>query len=230
MLTFNNKILTVSNKGLEVEAGPTPPTPGPELLYTQAVASITDTPNQTTTLMSGHIWDTTKNFICYKMSVRITPHSAVIYYAKYRAMKLTDGTGNWNDLYFGRVCGSGLSAADNSAFFEPLYYNNNTYGTVGSSGTVSSVGDDTAFISNPNTLMSDSAQTEYKFIFDKSLNKLYGYIEDKQVEVIDYSSLSIDMTTWPITNVTMDGQSTSTTYNFGIDVYACDSLAEAEGV
>jgi len=33
MLTFNNKILTVSNKGLEVEAGPTPPAPVPALPF-----------------------------------------------------------------------------------------------------------------------------------------------------------------------------------------------------
>lgn len=33
MLTFNNKILTVSNKGLEVEAGPTPPGPTPSLPF-----------------------------------------------------------------------------------------------------------------------------------------------------------------------------------------------------
>ena len=236
MLIVNNKALKITNKWLNPVAGsgPTPPgptPPGPDLLYTQAVISTTDTVGQTTTLMSGHTWDTAKNFICYKMSVRLTPHSAMISDAKYRAMKLTDGTGNWNDLYFGRVCGIGLSVADNSAFLEPLYYNNNIYGTVGSSGASSLIGGgETVFISNPNTLMSDSDQTEFKIIFDKTLHKLYGYIEGKQVEVVDYSSLSIDMSTWPITNVYMDRQSTATTYNFGIDVYACDSLVEAEGV
>jgi len=40
MLTFNNKILTVSNKGLEVEAGPTPPAPVPPFSTVQIGSTL----------------------------------------------------------------------------------------------------------------------------------------------------------------------------------------------
>jgi len=207
-----------------------PPAPY-TLLYEQPVQSITDTPNHTTTLMSGHTWDTTKNFICYKMSVRITPHSSVTSWATFRAMQLYEGTG-YNAIIFGRMTKNYSSGQvnDNSAFVMQMYYNDSLYGTAGTAGTEKVLDgyNDKGFISNPNTLMSDSAQTEFKFIFDKTLNKLYAYIEGKQVGVIDYSSLSIDLTTWPITNNTYEDYITSTTYNFGIQVYACDSLEAAE--
>lgn len=231
MLTFNNKILTVSNKGLEVAAGPTPPAPGPELLYTQAVASYTETTTYSDyTLMAAQTWDTNKNFICYKISVCITPNS---HSGQFGRCVLING-GNYQDARFGRIVNSTTGYVDvNSAYASGLYYNEQTYETLGSdgvyataknpqSGTTSNV-----IISNPNTLMSNSSQTEFKVIFDKLSKKLYIYIEGKQVVISDYSTLNIDPSTWPVTT---RGTSSRGTYNFGIDVYACDTLTDAEGV
>lgn len=208
----------------------TPPDPY-TLLYEQAVASYTETAKYTdVTLMSAHTWDTNKNFICYKMSVCITPDSHSQQYGRC----VTINGGNYQDARFGRVVNtvsiSGYAPL-NSAYARGLYYNDQYHETLGSDGVyaltrnpVTSVTGQT-IISNPNTLMSNSSQTEFKVIFDKLSKILYIYIAGKQVVISDYSTLNIDPTTWPVTSY---GTSSLGTYNFGIQVYACDTLEAAE--
>lgn len=67
MLTFNNKILTVSNKGLEVAAGPTPP-PGPvlpaytlRLRFADGVTPTNSYGTLTQVSSSPNVWDWTYN-------------------------------------------------------------------------------------------------------------------------------------------------------------------------
>jgi hypothetical protein len=222
MLTFNNKILTVSNKGLEVAAGPTPPAPGPELLYTQAVQNYT---GGGTTVMASHTWDTNKNFICYKMSVCVKSYFNDMYDVYYRGLQV----GGNSYISFGRY--SNFSSASNktSTFF--FTTGTSSVGTDGQSFSADFVPQGSSYKANPDIKVStNDGVITYRIVFDKTQNKAYCYITDKQVMVVDYGSTDVLGMSISNTIGNYDNPSMDSNVDFGIQVYACDSLADAEGV
>lgn len=222
MLTFNNKILTVSNKGLEVEAGPTPPGPTPVLLYEQAVQNYT---GYTTTVMAAHTWDTNKNFICYKMSVCVKSYWDDTYGSYYRGLQV----GGSSYISFGRKSTFDRAYDKTSTFF--FTTGTSSAGTDGQSFTADFVPQGSGYKANPDIKVStNNGVITYRIVFDKTLNKAYCYITDKQVMVVDYGSTDVLGMSISTTIGNYQYSDRDSNVDFGIQVYACDSLADAEGV
>jgi hypothetical protein len=196
------------------------------LLYEQAVQNYTGYP---LTVMEGHTWETNKNFICYKMSVCVKSLEADGYESLYRGLQITNGNYTDSDtIRFGRSVDYQYSNEHTSTFF----YTGIGTGSVGTDGQAftgeivqSSV---TAYKANPDIKVStDDGPITYRIIFDKTQNKAYCYITDKQVMVIDYGTTNV--LGMPISN-TIGHQmlsSRQSNVDFGIQVYGCETLEDA---
>lgn len=227
MLTFNNKILTVSNKGLEVEAGPTPP---PYELVKEIQTTSFNT--QYGDVIGGwtKLAPIDRDFLALKFTV--TPTRAY----------------DWS------VCGAGLNAAASGHNTANIWGGWNgasskiTNSTANSLGMFSDLGDykadadyahagtngnkvldyydsmnsmrETYIQSSPVETVTAGTPFDVKVIFDISGLKVYTYINNKY---IGYDQLkSIAYTDFYIGVI---GQGTA-----DCKVYACDTLTDAEGV
>lgn len=209
MLTFNNKILTVSNKGLEVEAGPTPPAPtGPVLLYEQAPQSYS---SWSQILYEPRTLTTDKDFICYKMSIHHNTNSSPA------DASLSDSTGNygWNYSVYRehRIETMNHGGTSNT----PLVAGQNGVET-GSTLTTSS------FMPDTTLPISTTDFTIVRFIFQKSTRKVYFYIDGLQVAICNDWGAAFDPFAQNLHTINDVNET------FGIQIYACDTLTDAEGV
>lgn len=215
--------------------------PAPVLLYEQAVQNYAG--SSMNALMTGQTWNTNKNFICYKVSLCMKSYRQDFYYSHWRGVVIGDDpTDTDGVIRFGRnsyfdysysptstfFCGKigGLHGADVTAIY-------GTAGTDGQSFTEDifqqSVAD-TAFKANPDIQVStNDGVITYRIIFDKTLNKAYCYITDKQVMLFDYGNEDLPSKgIYPTTPLgDNQDQSMNSNVDFGIQVYACDSLEAA---
>lgn len=211
--------------------------PAPVLLYEQAVQNYAG--SSMDALMSAHTWDTNKNFICYKVSLCMKSYRNDFYYSHWRGLVIGDGpTDNDGVIRFGRDSYFRESYDTTSTFFcgKIGYGDSAIYGTAGSDGQ--SFSEDifqqdmpvTAFKANPDIQVStNDGVITYRIIFDKTLNKAYCYITDKQVMLFEYGNEDLPSKGIYPTTPLGDNQDSSMNSNvdFGIQIYACDSLEAA---
>lgn len=185
MLTFNNKILTVSNKGLEVEAGPTPPPPGPSeptLITTIDAISWSQSMGYGSTPVTLNY---SERYVCIKFwAYPSSPTSSSSF------IGLTN-----KDHYYGMLWGGSSSEA--STDYVALDKGQLGYETA-LSNFVCDNGNDTT-----NFCISDCPwrDLEYvKFIFDTTTSTVYCYVNDIRLCHGNYTSSTFNLNSFDIMN------------------------------
>lgn len=235
MLAFNNKILTISNKGLEYTPPSPPPTP-PEpydVLLTLPVSTYTGSAFSPTTILSGRTWDTDKNFIVYKGTV-LCSGAGEDWMSSYVCLQNPNSNlaqmhimmGKFVDNYSGdygtwsaNECA--FTAFDYSSYYGRGYQGTTEAGTDGELTRAPAYNYALGYTAVPTIYMTDTP-INFKMIFNKSTKVIYCYFDDKYVCNIGTSRYG-DTTTWPI-------HTGCTSASFGMTVYACDSLEVAEAI
>ena len=190
------------------------------LLYEQAVQNYT---GGDTTVMSAHTWDTNKNFICYKMSVCVKSYWNDQYDAYYRGLQV----GGTSGISFGRQSTFDSAYQKTSTFFHTAT-GTSSVGTDGQSFTADFDSPGPGYKANPDIMTStNDGVITYRIVFDKTQNKAYCYITDKQVMVVDYGSTDLLGTSISTTVGNWDYPNRDSNVDFGIQVYACDTLEAA---
>lgn len=196
------------------------------LLYEQAVANYTASGWDTApTIWSAHTYTTDKNFICFKLNLKVNSTSTSTGGEYSRGIRFYTSDNDGRLIGCGKQCVQGNAPAPNTLVF--WQYDAGTAQAGSASDTFLGDWDETTYRANPNIATTDAAT--FKIVFDKTQNKAFCYIEDKQVMVVSYGSL--DPMSWPLQTTNPGGvqaQGDPINVDCGIQVYACDTLEAAE--